>query len=280
MARREEIRVSLFPFMSVLACTIGALTLLLASLSLSAVTPRDAPRADGDGAAARGGPRAPTAASPAGPVAPPVPSANPAPTPDRDGLAAAQQLEALWGEVDESLAARGMPTGLSLEDLENRLASARQSKRLASDLAELLAAERALATERDRVETSIAVLESRRETLPILIDPTGLSRHLEPWFVECDARGITAYRASDGYAHFVPRDELGPSDDYGRYLRRLRAIPGALLVLLVRPDGLATTDLAARLAHEAGVRVARLPLPGKGELDWALLQRAEEPKSR
>jgi hypothetical protein len=163
------------------------------------------------------------------------------------------------------LAARGMPTGLPLEDLETRLASARQSKRLASDLAELRAAERALSAERDRVETSIAVLESRRETLPILIDPTGLSRHLEPWFVECDARGITAYRASDGYAHFVPRDELGPSDDYGRYLRRLRAIPGALLVLLVRADGLATTtDLAARLAHEAGGPGRATAAPGKG----------------
>jgi hypothetical protein len=279
MARREEIRVSLFPFMSVLACTVGALTLLLASLSLSAVTPRDAPRAVGD-AAARGGSGAPADASPAGLVASPVLAANAAPKPDGDRRAAVEQLEALWRAVDESLAARGMPTGLPLEDLETRLASARQSKRLASDLAELRAAERALSAERDRVETSIAVLESRRETLPILIDPTGLSRHLEPWFVECDARGITAYRASDGYAHFVPRDELGPSDDYGRYLRRLRAIPGALLVLLVRADGLATTDLAARLAHEAGVRVARLPLPGKGELDWALLRRAEEPKPR
>lgn len=262
MARRDEIRVSLFPFMSVLACTIGALTLLLASLSLSAVTPRETTPAAGAEAS--------RAATPA----------TTTPPPEHGARAAAEKLEALWRAVDEALAARGEATGLSLEDLESRLASAHQSRRLESDLDELLAAEQALAAERDRVETSIAVLESRRETLPILIDPTGLSRHLEPWFVECDARGITAYRASDGYAHFVPRDELGPSGDYGRYLRRLRAIPGALLVLLVRPDGLATTELAAGLAQAAGVRVARLPLPGRGELDWALLRRAEESPPR
>ena len=52
-------------------------------------------------------------------------------------------------------------------------------------------------------------------------------------------------------------------------------MPGVLLVLLIRPDGLATASLAARLAETAGVRVATLPLPGKGELDWSLLRRAE-----
>lgn len=253
--------------MSVLACTIGALTLLLASLSLSAVTPRDSPSAEAAAAStwseSGSDPRA---------VAPP--SAN------EDERALVEAVEALWREVDEVLAVRGEGPALSLDALESQLASANRTRRLESDLAELLAAERALSQERDRVETSIAVLESRRETLPILIDPTGLSRHLEPWFVECDARGITAYRASDGYAHFVPRDELGPSGEYGRYLRRLRAIPGALLVVLVRPDGLATTELAAGLARAAGVRVARLPLPGRGELDWTLLRRAEEAPRR
>jgi len=119
------------------------------------------------------------------------------------------------------------------------------------------------------------VLESRRETLPILIDPTGLSRHLDPWFVECDAGGVTAYRASEGTGVFLPREELSASLDYGRYLRRLRAMPGALLVLLIRPDGLATAGIAARVAETAGVRVATLPLPGNGELDWSLLRRAE-----
>ncbi len=258
MARRDEIRVSLFPFMSVLACTIGALTLLLASLSLSAVTPRTPAEAE-TAARVESVPRPARRAAPRAP----------------DAAAALERLEALWREVDARLEAQGGAPGIPLDALEARLDAARQARRLAADLAEIEAAERALAAERDQVEASIAVLESRRETLPILIDPTGLARHLEPWFVECDARGITAYRASDGYAHFVPRDDLGPSGEYGRYLRRLRAIPGALLVLLVRPDGLSTTDLAAQGALAAGVRVARLPLPGTGELDWSLLRRAE-----
>lgn len=253
--------------MSVLACTIGALTLLLASLSISAVAPRD-PEPAG-----RAGPETPEPeTSRSGhreshPARPHTPS---------NALESIETVEALWAEVDRVLAARGEAAGVTLQALESELATRRQDRRLEADLARLKAEARKIESERESVETSIAVLESRRETLPILIDPTGLSRHLEPWFVETDARGVTAYRASDGYGHFVPAEELGPGEDFGRYLRRLRAIPGSLLVLLVRPDGLRTAETAARIAEGAGVRVARLPLPGRGPLDWALLRRAEE----
>lgn len=275
MARRDELRVSLFPFMSVLACTIGALTLLLATLSLSAVAP---PEADG---------RAEDASTTAGSIAsgsngaPPmagasenVPGADPV---DERELA---RIEALWRRVDAALGTGDAEGAVSLGDLERRLAAGDQARRLEADLKALIEAERALAREGEGVEASIAVLESRRETLPILIDPTGLSRHLEPWFVECDAAGVTAYRVSDGLSHFVPREALDGSGEFARYLRRLKVSPGALLVLLVRPDGLATAALATRMAEAAGVRSAQLPLPGQGALDWSLLRRAEEAKPR
>ncbi|MBK7947644.1 MAG: hypothetical protein IPK00_02615 [Deltaproteobacteria bacterium] len=258
---RDEVRVSLFPFMSVLACTIGALILLLASLSLSAVAPRDAaprnPPPSGDGAAKSAGP------------------SRVAPRAGKPEQAALSTVESLLARVDRALAAESEDGPLPLAALEERLAASGRSRRLAADLAALEAARAKLEKERETVETSVEVLESRRETLPILIDPTGLSRHLNPWFVECDAGGATAHRASDGTRVFLPRDELSASLDYGRYLRRLRAMPGVLLVLLIRPDGLQTAGIAARVAEAAGVRVATLPLPGTGELDWSLLRRAE-----
>jgi len=278
LARRDEIRVSLFPFMSVLACTIGALTLLLASLSLSAVAP---PAPDGHGesepAASAvvpdGSAGLAAAANASTDVQGPVPA-------DENTVARLAALEALWRQVDAVLAADGSGESIALDALERRLAATSRTRRLEDDLRTLTAAERTLAREGEEIEASIAVLESRRETLPILIDPTGLSRHLEPWFVECDAGGVTAFRVSDGLAHFVPRDALDGSGDFARYLRRLKVSPGALLVLLVRPDGLATSALASRMAEAAGVRSAQLPLPGRGELDWSLLRRAEEAKRR
>lgn len=278
MARRDEIRVSLFPFMSVLACTIGALTLLLASLSLSAVAP-PAPAAHGEGEPGAsavvpdGSAGLAAAANASTDVQGPVPA-------DENTVARLAALERLWRQVDAVLAADGSGESIALDALERRLAATSRTRSLEDDLRTLTAAERTLARAGEEIEASIAVLESRRETLPILIDPTGLSRHLEPWFVECDAGGVTAFRVSDGLAHFVPRDALDGSGDFARYLRRLKVSPGALLVLLVRPDGLATSALASRMAEAAGVRSAQLPLPGRGELDWSLLRRAEEAKRR
>jgi len=270
VARRDEIRVSLFPFMSVLACTIGALTLLLTSLSLSAVAAREA------SSRAPVVPIAKPVNSPASEDSTPRPGSLPALL-DREAI---ETVEALLAEVDGRLAARGRAPGISVEALDAELRAANRNRDLESEVAKLTAQARSVAEEGEGVEASIAVLESRRETLPILIDPTGLSRHLDPWFVECDGRGVTAYRASDGYEHFVHEDELNAAGEFGRYLRRLRAIPGALLVLLIRPDGLRLGEVAAGIADSAGVRVARLPLPGRGELDWTLLRRAEEGSPR
>ena len=269
---REEVRVSLFPFMSVLACTIGALIMLLTSLALSAVTPparRDAaanapaPSQDADRAEAIGRPAE-------GPAPPPAPEREAA---ESESLA---RVEGLLAQVDRLVTGRdGTSRPPDLGALEARLARVSQDRKLVSDLAALEKAGAALATDDESVEADIAALESRRETLPILIDPTGLSRHFEPWFIECDARGITLHRATDDFRHFEPREEISSSGELGRYLRRLRAMPGAVLILLVRSDGIDTADATHAAAQALGVRVASLPLPGRGALDFSMLRRAE-----
>lgn len=269
---REEVRVSLFPFMSVLACTIGALIMLLTSLALSAVAPperrdavptvpeplQDAPRIDATGRPAN---------------APARPSEPKRDVADAESLA---RVEELFAQVDRLVSGRnGATRPPDLGALEARLARVSQDRKLVADLAALEAAGAALARGDESVEADIAALESRRETLPILIDPTGLSRHFEPWFIECDARGVTLHRAIDDFRHFEPREEISSSGELGRYLRRLRAMPGSVLILLVRSDGIDTADATHAAAQALGVRVASLPLPGRGELDFSMLRRAE-----
>ena len=254
MARRDSIVSSLFPFLSVLACTIGVLVVLLAVMSLASVSvteeareswqERDRERAE-----------------------------------DRarldDSKREVAAAEARWRALDEALAERGATPGASAFEIRRWLKQARRQADTAARIAALESEQAELERERGEVETTIAVLESRRETLPILIDPTGLSRRWKPWFVACEAEGLTAYRVRDGHAHFVSQDSISMQGELGRYLRRLLAEPGALLVLLVRPDGLGVAGRLARLAKGVGIRVARLPLPGTGELDWSLMRRAE-----
>ena len=252
--KRGEPKVSLFPFMSVLSCTIGALVMLLVAMSLAAVGVSDASM------------RAYAATKEM------VEADREAIEDERRRL---DDAEALWSKVDAALEARGLSSGLPASKILGELELAESRRSILQTLDQIELELRLLVDERDSIETTIAVLESRRETLPILIDSTGLSRHLEPFFVECDAGGATALRAGDDFRYFVPREALSSSGDFGRYLRRVRAYPGALLVLLVRPDGIGTMLRAQQVARAAGIRVARLPLPGTGELDWSLLRRAE-----
>jgi hypothetical protein len=261
MAQRERLQISLFPFMSILACTIGSLTFLLVTMAMTSLGATRLVAEEEDSRATALIERLL-----------PIEASLAALDDDAEALA---EAEAALERLDVALEKRGFGAGTSLDAIAAELAAADRSLRLQQKGARIAAELAALSEERDAVEASIRVLESRRETLPLLIDPTGISRGQTPYFVECDAAGATAYRVRDDFEYFVPRDELSTSGDFGRYLRRVRALPGALLVLLVREDGIETARRIEQLARGAMIRVARLPLPGRGELDFRLLRRAE-----
>jgi len=267
MPRGDGVRLSLFPFMSVLACTIGVLTLLLLSLSLTSVGPsrpqtREEPRASGDV-----------------PLEAEATSAGAAAAAELARLEQERrrlrQVAARWARLDRQLEARGLPVGGDLETIQRAIDRREIRSQRSEELERIETRLAAVERQREGVEASIEVLESRRKTLPILIDPTGLSRDQKPYFMEADAGGLTAYRATDDLEYFIPRADVGRHGDFARYLRRVRATPGALLVLLVRPGGVEVMERAHALARTAGIRVARMPLPGEGELDWRLLREAE-----
>ena len=186
-----------------------------------------------------------------------------------------EAAEALWREVDVALLAAGLEPDLPIPRIEHVVERHREEAAAGRTLTGLAREMREVESDREALETRIEVLESRRKTLPILIDPTDLFKRWKPFFIECDEGGATAYRATDDFQYFVPHEEISTSGDFGRYLRRVRATPGSLLVLLVRPDGIGTARRAYEIASQADLRVAQLPLPGAGQLDWSLLRSAE-----
>jgi len=244
--------------MSVLACTIGVLVIVLAIMSLSAVGASGTVEAT---ASALANER--VAALEASRL---------------ESEAATREIaeaESAWDAVDQALRARGLATEGSEFEISRRIEEARRVQATREAIEVARRETRESAAERGDIEAQIEVLESRRETLPILIDPTGLSKKWNPYFIECDEGGVTAYRARDDLRYFVPREEVAMIGDLARYLRRVRAEPGALLVLLVRSKGIAVSEEMKALAKTAGIRTASLPLPGAGEIDWSLLRRAE-----
>jgi len=254
VSRRAGLPSALFPFMSVLACTIGALVVLLAVIALAAVDTTQASQAeDRQRAVALARARADF---------------------EEEHALLERALER-WDEVDRALELAGVASGGSFEEIAVAVRRANRDAAIAEALDEARAEAARLADELGEVEVALEVLASRRAALPILIDPTGLSARWQPFFIECEAEGITAIRARDDFRHFVARTEIALTGDLARYLRRARSEPGALLVLLVRPNGLSTERDMVAVAREAGLRVARLPVAAGGELDWRLLLRAE-----
>jgi hypothetical protein len=261
MTRREQLKISLFPFMSILACTIGALTFLLVTMAMTSVGATRLVSNEESERAAEIAERLPRLEASLARL-------------ERD-WEALERAEELLSRLDDTLDARGFASGGSLAGIESDLTASDRRRQLDLERTRLERAVAKTARERGTIEASIDVLESRRETLPILIDPTGLARNQTPYFVECDAGGATVYRVSDDLEYFVSKESLSSSGDFGRYLRRVRALPGALLVVLVREDGIEASNMVENLARAANIRVARLPLPGEGKIDFRLMRRAE-----
>ena len=256
--RRDETAVSLFPFLSVLACVIGTLTLLLSALavghmggeSVEQVWLAERLRATEDSLAG--------------------------------GTAVLEELEAQLAiqsealedeaELGRRLAGLGLEMDISIEDLENWV-------HLQTQLAEVDDREGVLKEKVESLRRSTREKKaelSKRESVqmgaPIIIDPSGMGRDQRPYFVLCTADYVeTLDRRGESYRRY-PTDQLEFDKDFERFRRRAGRISDAIVIFLIRPDGVATHSLASRTADQLGVRNAKLPLPGTGEIDFSRLQ--------
>lgn len=94
---------------------------------------------------------------------------------------------------------------------------------------------------------------------------TGKGKHLKPRFVECRAGGIVLH-SKEGHRS-VDWRAVRISEDIKRLFSQVKADAQATVTFLVRPDGIATFNLVEALAQEQSVPSGKLPIPGSGELD-------------
>jgi len=265
MARRNRggsPAVSLFPFLSILACVIGVLTWLITALALSQLDPAEVQRVEAE-------------------LRQQKQRAE-----QHQRLAAEQsQKEAELTEVQQRLAA--------LEAEEQRLADLRDkatqlekqrdervdenseaakmvadAKQLAEAVKEAKAQRAAMQKRVEQAKKELANRNAPPEPAKVVVRPSGSGRNLQPTFVECEAKGIVIHQ--DDKAVQVPRGRIRTDPTYLQLLNRIADAERETIVFLLRKEGVSNYYLARRVALENYARNGKLPVTADGEIDLSL----------
>jgi hypothetical protein len=254
-ARRpqREVESSLFPFLSVLACVIGTLTLLIAALAVGQVAESllDSEAVD--------------------------PAMHQELAAERALVRRIEGNIADADRVSEELAAaaaelRGMGIAPEADEATRR-------RTVAARLEAAKLARRLAALEKRVAETGVLITGVRadlvaehpdRDGRPIRILSHGKSRKLHPFFVECREAGVRIWNKDLNDSAYLARESLDDVSAFRAFLQRVRAVQNATVIFLIRPDGVKTYNWAVGQGGRAYVRHAKLPLPSHGELEFAL----------
>lgn len=270
MARRVSSAgggVSLFPFLSILACVIGILTLMI---SVTVVVKSSGPT-DRDKEELR---RAREYQS---------------------LLAQQRKLQQEIANLKKQLKTRNA-TALQLQELDERrivlrrqlddqkdqLTKAEKTDKTLQKLIENLINEtEALRRERPALEKKLAELKeelARRKIKPdnkpqpvrVMPGGSGSAKAGQLFFVECDTTGLIIHRKGQPKTN-VSTAAIGTDPNYNRFLQEAVDRRDAMVLFLIRDTGGPAYRRAAGWAeNQFKLRTGKLPLPGKGEADLSL----------
>lgn len=255
--------VSLFPFLSILACLIGILTLLIKLVS--DVKAQEHRQRD-TGALARA----------------------------ERMLDLQRQLKAVAkdsADLKRTLGQRNSAL-LDLRNLEDQVIVLRQKladtdakapkdgdAALQKQLERLLAQIAALKAERPKLERQLADLRAELERRkikpttkpPVVIQPggTGLFRNAKVFFVECHANGLTLLDLG-GRKTPVSLTTITTDGNFNTLLNQAKRDPNGYVLFLIRSSGNDAWRSAAGYAESRfGLTTGKLPIPTDGEIDLA-----------
>jgi hypothetical protein len=250
MAKGPDEAISLFPFMSILACLIGTLTMMIAGLALQ------------QNSAAEDQPSEET-----------IQRAN-------QYAAVQERLRQLQAKLDElqALVADTEKTRSYVADESAELKLAEQSLSTAAEASRLAAEEKRLKKRLGELQKELAESVKQLEALSaelakrgsppeaeVVIRPGGSGVDLDPTFVECQATGVVLMDAAD--TPFIRTADLAASPVYLAVLEQVKSKPKGTIIFLMRDDGQETYRTAAHVARINYVRNGKLPVVGHGKID-------------
>ena len=263
-ARDEGGGVSLFPFLSILICIIGCLTLIIVIINLVAMS-------QGEGRTSEEVERAREYML--------VKKEKEEKQAEQDKLR--QLIENLIQQNKDSLAARDKLTRLK-EMLENQEEIDKSREELIAKFnllvdtnKKLVADEALLQEEIKKKEEEIARRKLPPDPASLRVRPSGSSANTRPFFAEISERGVYIHRSLTEEAEVIPIATLNQSEEFIELLKTVSSEPYNRLIFLVRgtPGAVKTLGQASQLVsaynRSNGTEIipGRLPLPGEGKVD-------------
>lgn len=282
--RAEDDGISLFPFLSIIACVIGVLTLLISTMSLAQMGTEDVAsleqyeriqrelekllaeieqlRSEMDEDALQK-----------------------TETIDQRRLAliaAQQQLERLLNQIVEIR--RWMAQMAEEAKIAGRTAAEadQQGEKIRDELSRLERRAAQLGQELKEQQEQLAALEKELderqqppEEAQVSILPSGSAVGFEPVFVECAADAVVIHQGDSPPR--IRAADLAQDEQFLRLLSIVAASPRQRIVFLIREDGLSTYQRASRLADVHEADHGRLPVVGQGRIDLSYFTNAGGP---
>jgi multidrug efflux pump subunit AcrA (membrane-fusion protein) len=252
--------ISLFPFLSIIACVIGVLTLMISTLALAQM---DSPavanaeryeQAQKDLAAAR----AEIAEIEQKLQSEQTETATAANQQQREMTQARETLDQLVNQLEEMKQRQAEQAKIKIV-IPTLPADQRETiDDMQSQLAELQ--ERLAQLDKEIKERNLPPEESA-----VSILPAGSGVDFTPYFVECAAGAIVLHTSVEPLQ--IRAAEMAANQEFIGVLEKVANQKNATLLFLVRSDGLGTYRMAKALADANEVKNGKLPVVGQGRID-------------
>ncbi len=264
MARRKENDdddVSLFPFLSILSCVIGVLTLLITAMAISQMdTPEISETENFEDLKAT----------------------------DSKMTVKIKSLESRLQDSNQhavELFQQQDKLTLLLDQLKKSEAEVKSAQEkvdpqfvkmdLDSKIKDLKAEKQQLDTEYATLEVELADRVDKKEGI-VQVRPGGTGVDFQPTFVECRKEGLVLFK-SDGTLHNILASQIGSDVVFLSTLDKLSDTPNSVMTFLLREDGVSTYYRARSIARSRYTKNGKLPVLGKGKLDLSLFMKKELP---
>ncbi|MBN8420445.1 MAG: hypothetical protein J0L73_16115 [Verrucomicrobia bacterium] len=264
--------VSLFPFLSILACLIGALVLMIVLLVVSQM-------GKAQGRTAEEIERAQDYLK----IKKEIEERKVQDVVLKEKLAVLEKLQKELEEKRQQYVKlrKLIDTSKDLQE-ENLKISQKMQKELDDLLLEIEGMKQQQAESKKEIATLMAEIKKRhvpedKKLPPVVVQPSGsgMSEDTKVYFVEASGGGLKILGAwGEDYRLSASASVVVADVAYNYFLSEIAKNPKSLLLFLIRDDGQgAFNNGAGRAENDYKVRIGKLPIPGKGVLDLATFEK-------